>query len=223
MLTTERHALYLGLNPPLSWARGKLIHLPIIQIIPRALESNAIQAAYQQLSCYTHLIFTSQSAVKLFYAYAKILELDGTIAPKIVNQLPCIAVGKATARAIEAHGGNLTATAQTETAEGLTEILQPHSSIGCHFFWPHAAGSRAVLMNFFKEKNVPHTDTIFYETCPLIPKVKPDLSMVNELIFTSPSTIDAFLQIFGAIPKNIRLTTIGPITQSYLEKSLFVR
>ena len=43
----------------------------------------------------------------------------------------------------------------------------------------------------------------------------------DEIFFTSPSTVDGFLNIFGAFPKNgPRLVSIGPITKAYLEKKL---
>jgi uroporphyrinogen-III synthase len=56
-----------------------------------------------------------------------------------------------------------------------------------------------------------------YDTVTQKLEPKPDLNHVQEIVFTSPSTVLAFLEIFGALPKGKKLIAIGPITQQQLE------
>lgn len=217
--TEATHALYLGLNPPHSWDKGPLIHFPVIRIIPRSVYSPEIQTAYQELSAFSHLIFTSQTAVNLFFSYADILKIDR----QLIEQIPCIAVGSATAKAITKNRGNIALTAQQETAEGVVDVLKEIKIERRAFFWPHSAGSRPIIRDFFKTNNIKYQECIFYETHPIDPLSGslPDLTKVKELIFTSPSTVDAFLHLYGSFPNNIQLTTIGPVTQAYLNTRQF--
>jgi uroporphyrinogen-III synthase len=54
-------------------------------------------------------------------------------------------------------------------------------------------------------------DTVSQEICP-----KPDLDQVDEIVFTSPSTVKAFVEIFGGLPRGKKCLAIGPITQQAL-------
>jgi len=152
---TKKSVLYLGLAPPLLWnkmARGILVHLPIIQIVPRPLEHAHIQHAYQHIGDYTHYVFTSQSTVKLFFSYAatliaaRMLSLEDQ---KKIYAIPCIAVGTATAKMVQANGGNLVATAAIETAEGLALELKSFGSQHSHFFLAAFGSLPLRFKNFF--------------------------------------------------------------------------
>jgi len=57
-----------------------------------------------------------------------------------------------------------------------------------------------------------------YRTVFQRPDPVPSLEEMEEIVFTSPSTVEAFLQIYGQIPKNIKITAIGPVTQNVLSK-----
>jgi uroporphyrinogen-III synthase len=41
--------------------------------------------------------------------------------------------------------------------------------------------------------------------------------MFDEIVFTSPSTVAAFKEIFGALPRGKKLVAIGPITEEALD------
>jgi len=212
-------SLYLGLEIPKNWTNTLIIHLPLIQIAPRPFYTPDILDAYHHLAHYSHLIFTSKTAVNLFYAYGNILNLSSK---ELMNK-PAIAVGSTTANAISAHQGRVELVAEEETAEGVVAVLEKLPLEKCSFFWPHAAGSRPVIRDFFQMeriRSVNYRECIFYETLPLRPAIHPDFDTIKELIFTSPSTVDAFLEFFGPIPQDKLLTAIGPVTRAYLEKNV---
>ena len=60
-----------------------------------------------------------------------------------------------------------------------------------------------------------------YDTRTVQPKVVPDLTKVDEIVFTSPSTVKAFLDVFSEIPQDKKLTTIGPVTEQALYGVLY--
>ncbi len=85
------------------------------------------------------------------------------------------------------------------------------------FFLPHSKKARPDLVNFLKRLKIAHFafelyDTFFQKLEPI-----PPLSDFDEIVFTSPSTVEGFLRIYGKLPEDKKLTAIGPITNACLE------
>jgi uroporphyrinogen-III synthase len=59
-----------------------------------------------------------------------------------------------------------------------------------------------------------------YDTVPQKLEPIPDLNAIDEIVFTSPSTVRAFVEIFRHIPQDKTLTCLGPITQEELQKEI---
>lgn len=47
-----------------------------------------------------------------------------------------------------------------------------------------------------------------------------NLNHFKRIVFTSPSTIDNFIKLYGKLPENTEFITRGPITQKHLEEVL---
>lgn len=206
--------LYLGLEVPQNLSHGSVIHCPLIAIAPRPSDDTDIQQAFQDFASYTHLVFTSKSAVSLFSTYVK----GYGFAIEDVQRKCLIAVGQGTAKRIRACGLAPTLIAKEETAEGLVALLAGCDLKGAYLFWPHAALARPVLTDWLISQHIQHRACVFYDTVVQRPPCLPDLQPCNEIVFTSPSTVDAFLEVFGPIPYDKTLTCIGPITQAHLNK-----
>lgn len=206
--------LYLGLELPEDLHHTDVHHYPVIQIIPRSSNSQDIQEAFQALPQYTHVIMSSKNAVRLFFHF---LNQYGWHAD-LLQEICFIAVGKATATLLKEFGIRNLITSKEETSEGIVEELErlPLSKIYC--LWPHSALSRPVLREFLGHSGVRWKECSLYETKSFNPGDPPDLTHFSEIVFTSPSTVDGFLAIYGVLPKDKILKAIGPVTESYLEK-----
>lgn len=195
-------AVYLGLQPPKDTAIKKFHHCPIIEIVPQIRSTRPLPA-------FTHIIFTSKSAVKIFLCYFN---------PKLLMEKTVIAVGSQTASYLTECGVDVDHTPEKETSEGIVSLLERLNLSGATVFWPHSALSRTVITQFLIEKQVPFTEWIVYTTIPREPTPLP--AEFQELIFTSPSTVDAFLLFFNQFPEGVKLTPIGPVTGEYLESMM---
>ncbi len=193
-------AVYLGLSAPKDTLIQKYYHCPIIEIIPK------IDRA-KPLPPFTHIIFTSKSAVKIFFTYFD---------PKTLISSHVIAIGKQTANYLNDYHVDVDAVPSEETSEGLISLLERLDLSQAHVFWPHSELSRPIISCYMKKNNITLTEWIVYTTIFKEPQSLP--AVFHELIFTSPSTIDAFLHFFKKFPKNIRLTTIGATTKKYLSE-----
>lgn len=201
--------LYLGLEVPKQYAYATIVHYPIIQTIPRPLSSPEIQYAFQELPNFTHLIFTSKTAITIFFDYLQ----KSNMALENLHTKMTIVVGKASAEKLAKWRIKPAIVAAEETAEGLVKELLHLNLQASYVFWPHSALSRPILTDHFHQNRVKHYSCIFYDTCPRIMHPLPNLDDISEIVFTSPSTVQAFRRIFGSIPNDKKITCIGPITE----------
>lgn len=206
--------LYLGLDPPIAQQNVKIIHYPVIRVVPRSPENLDICDAFKLLPTYSHFLFTSKNGLHLFFEYLPFfhdhLELKGKI---------FIAVGKKTASLLFQKDFTVLVPKE-ETAEGVIKIFQEKQWSNSLVLWPHSALSRPLLKTFFQESKISFKECILYDTIVNQPEPFPDINQIHEIVFTSPSTVDAFLQLFGTIPEGKIVTSIGPITQKKLESHL---
>ncbi|MBA3816926.1 MAG: uroporphyrinogen-III synthase [Parachlamydiaceae bacterium] len=205
--------LYLGLDLPCELQGKEVTHCPLIKIQPRPKEHAAIMQAFAELSAFTHLIFTSKSAVRIFFDYAAI---QG-VALIELNLKIFLAVGQKTAQELKNYGITQVIVASAETAEGVIALLATLDLKNSFLFWPHSVLSRSLITDWLQAQQLKHYACIFYDTVLNIPEPLPDISSYDEIIFTSPSTIDAFCAIFEKLPINKTLSCIGPITEKYLK------
>lgn len=207
--------LYLGLNPPNSLKQSyNVIHYPVIKIEPYPLSNHDILNTFLKLPQYTHIIFTSQSAVDIFIRNKQALYGACDI---LINKR-ILAIGQNTAGKLKSEGIKVHKIAEDETSEGIVELLKDEDLSNANILWPHSALSRHVITDYLDSQSITYAECQLYTTIPqkLIPV--PDLTTINEIIFTSPSTVDNFLKIYGEIPDNIPIMTIGPVTQARLEE-----
>lgn len=187
--------LYLGLDPS-RWKRDKpLLHYPVIRIAALAISKPA------DWSAITHLIFTSRSAAFHW---------------QWLEEKQVLAIGKGTAEVVEKKGCS-PLIAKEATQEGMIELLKHLALQDAYLLWPRSTQSRLLLSEYLLSLSARVQIVDLYETkCQRLEPV-PSLENIDEIVFTSPSTVTGFLQIYGFLPNNKKLTPIGPITARALE------
>ncbi|MBA3236882.1 MAG: uroporphyrinogen-III synthase [Parachlamydiaceae bacterium] len=216
-----RKILYLGLEISKRWLEenqdAEIFHSPIIEINNRSLDDPTIVTSFSQFYKYTHILLTSKVAVRLFFTA---LSHFGLAREELVNK-NIIVVGKGTEEAVIQRGAVVYKCATEESSEGIVKLLKPLNLAGAHFLWPCSALSRKIIPNFLKENEIPFCQMFLYNTLttPCKTTLHKELPSADELVFTSPSTVDAFLETFETIPWHKKITAIGPITHSRLQKA----
>lgn len=206
--------LYLGLDAPAVKPDEQLVHFPVIKIIPRKPTDEEVRRFYSALPSFTYLLFTSKSAVRIFFEYLSAIG-EGVDSLKHIK---VAAVGRATAEEIRKWGVSVDIVAKEETAEGLCQSLSERISSSDSVGWPHSALSRAVITDFLESIGCTYHACVFYDTTSHHPENVPSLDDIDEIIFTSPSTVTGFLEVYKKIPWGKTLTPLGPVT----EKQLFL-
>ena len=211
-----KRILYLGLDVPHNTFESDYVHYPLIEIIAYPPETPSIVEAFQELGQYTHLIFTSKSAVVLFFQYLSFYHYSVS---DLQNKI-FITVGEKTALKVKEYGCLNVLIAENECAEGIIELLETLSLEKAYLFWPHSQRSRPIINTYLKDHSICFKACFFYNTQTKFPSFSIDFKEFDEIVFTSPSTVSAFLEVFSQFPKNITLTSIGSVTQKVLFETL---
>lgn len=87
-------------------------------------------------------------------------------------------------------------------------------------FYPHSSLSPEDIPLALQELGFDVLSAIVYNNeLPKNPR-RVNLNHFKRIVFTSPSTIDNFIKLYGKLPKNTEFITRGPITQAHLEEVL---
>lgn len=87
-------------------------------------------------------------------------------------------------------------------------------------FYPHSSLSSEAIPLALQELGFNVISLIAYNNVlPKNPR-RVNLNHFKRIVFTSPSTIDNFIKLYGKLPENTEFITRGPITQDHLEEIL---
>jgi uroporphyrinogen-III synthase len=197
--------LFLGLDPSHCCRAGRVIHYPVIRIVKRPLE----RTFFQELPFFSHFIFTSKTAVHFFFC-----ALEECAIPRESFAGRCLlCVGKFTAAALKEQGFD-SLVAEDERQEGVIALLAALKlDQKSYFCLPRSFRARLLIDRFLQEKKIRFQVYPLYDTAPQKLLPLPDLKEIDEIVFTSPSTVDAFYAIFPELPREKILTPIGPVTR----------
>ncbi|MEI8300675.1 MAG: uroporphyrinogen-III synthase [Chlamydiota bacterium] len=211
-----RRVLYLGINLPGFQEGVEFVHCPIIAIKRRDLES--LRFSFVQFLQSTHLIFTSRHAVlftmeAIDYFFGDYLALKDKIA---------IVIGPSTKEALSSC--NITILqAKVFTQEGVISLLDQIDLSDAYLFYPRSSRARPDLAMYLQQKQCSYHVCDLYDTYSVKLSHLPSLGEFDEIIFTSPSTVEAFFSQIKSIPKHIQLTPIGPITAQAIQSQFLIR
>ncbi len=201
--------LYLGLDP----GPQDVAHFPIIQVHFRDKAGTAIKAMIEDIPQYTHIIFTSKMGVKAFVCCLDYY----AVSRKCIEKKVLVAIGSKTAQALETYAMRADVVAPEATQEGIVRWLAMQRLQRAYLLLPTSSGSRAFLSTTLMRWQVRHQLCYLYDTRPT--KEPPiDIRDFDTLIFTSPSTVEAFIALYRALPEDKTLRAIGPITAASLQR-----
>ena len=184
-----RRTLYTGLVCP----NPDYIHTPLIEIKP-------IDYAVPPRESYDYLLFTSRYAVKHW---------KGGFAGRIVS------IGPSTTQALKTAGAENVEQTEIDDSYGVIDyfsrqprgrVLIPRSDLALDII---PEGIKALGFDV-------KTLTVYHNVYPRYVR-RINLSNIQRVVFTSPSTIDNFITTYGDLPSHIEYVTRGRITAQHLK------
>lgn len=188
--------LYTGLTPP----DADCIHTPLIEITP-VDDNAALQSAAHDINRYDYVLFTSRHAAR--YVGAMFAQ-----ARRIVS------IGSTTTAALQKAGVKEVQQVDDNNSYGVIAWFrrQPCGRV----IIPRSNLALPIIPEGLKELGFKvDCITAYINRMPAHPQ-KICLDEVDRIVFTSPSTIDNFISLYGSLPVGKIFATRGPVTEQYL-------
>ncbi|MBI5273905.1 MAG: uroporphyrinogen-III synthase [Chlamydiales bacterium] len=211
-----KKVLFTGLDPTFFALQDPVLHVPLIDIVPRPIHNVEIQNMYHHLHQFTHIIFTSKSAVRIFFNYLK--EMNKSLSD--LASIKILSVGKRTSLELKKNHITNIYTAKEEQQEGIVDLLKEMDLTNAYILMPRSAGARPLLIHFLVEHSIRHYFCDLYDTVYVKPTIDIPFSEIGEIVFTSPSTVNAFFSFFKTLPDHLSFKCIGEITRQALHHYL---
>jgi hydroxymethylbilane synthase len=174
---------------------------PLIEIVP-------LPCSLRALASSSHILVTSRTSLDLLRPFLETTSLQKEI----------ISIGRKTSALAREIGFKTIHTARTETSEGVIELLGRLKLQDAKIFWPHSSLSRRTIPSYLEGANISFSECELYTTRTKRHVEKCALDQFDELFFSSPSTVDAFFELYGLPPDDILIRTQGAITYNYLKE-----
>lgn len=192
--------LYTGLTSP----DANYIHTPLIEIVS-VDDDTQLRRAIADIDSYDYVLFTSRYAAKYVGALS-------------VMHTRIVSIGRTTTKALHQIG-----------VEEVDEVEEDNSYGVLSWFSSQSRGRVLIPRSNLALPIIPEglrqlgfevdCVTAYFNRMPEHPK-KVNLDEIDRIVFTSPSTIDNFIRLYGALPEKKELVTRGPITEQHLQTIL---
>lgn len=192
--------LYTGLTSP----DANYIHTPLIEIVPVDDDTQLLRAI-ADIDSYDYVLFTSRYAAKY-------------VGQLSVKHTRIVSIGRTTTMALHEIGVKEVYEVEEDNSYGVVSWFssQPHGRV----LIPRSNLALPIIPEGLRQLGF-EVDciTAYNNRMPEHPK-KVNLDEIDRIVFTSPSTIDNFIRLYGTLPEKKELVTRGPITEQYLQTIL---
>jgi uroporphyrinogen III methyltransferase/synthase len=200
--------LHLGNHPGRYLHLGTVVHRQIIQCVEAENGSEA-EAYFKSPKPYDWIVFTSGNGIKFFFKKLFEAGLDG----RIFAGTKFAVIGQASGKRLLEFGIQADLCAKVESSKGLLEAFSEIDVSDLSILLPQAEVSSTELPDGLADRGAAINKFPVYKTVEIeIDDV--DLDYIDQIIFTSGSTIRAFVKKFGRVPEPIKAYCLGGPTQA---------
>lgn len=192
--------LYTGLTSP----DATYIHTPLIEIVP-VDDATPLRRAIADIDSYDYVLFTSRYAAKFVEGLS-------------VRHTKIVSIGRTTTKALHQIGVEEVSEVEEDNSYGVVSWFSSQSR--GRVLIPRSNLALPIIPEGLRQLGF-EVDcvTAYINRMPENPK-KVNLDEIDRIVFTSPSTIDNFIRLYGTLPEKKVLVTRGPITEQHLQTIL---
>lgn len=206
-LRKNKRILFTGLSKERFFLKGTYFHLPLIEIKP--LDDYAEFDDYlKNIGNFHWLVFSSRYGVEYFFQRLKNMGLD----VRELRETKIAAVGNSTKMRLEDFGILADVVAKHESAQGLLEEFKRLDIKGKRIFLPRSDLSDKGLTNGLNKLGAKALNCIAYKNAFPVDLPDLDLTVFDEIKFTSPSVVRNFLKKYKGLPGLPKISCIGDAT-----------
>ncbi|ABR46304.1 uroporphyrin-III C-methyltransferase [Alkaliphilus metalliredigens QYMF] len=221
ILVTRTREQASQLSTKLKALGGDVVEYPTIEIRP-AQDIEGVNAKLKRIHQGDYIIFTSVNGVKAFFERLKALKMD----VREMGPGKLVAIGPATAKALEEKGLLVEVIPETYVAEGIIDCLKESIKEGDKVFLPRANIARKALNEGLEALGAQVEEIEIYETVLPVQGEQHLRELLVEgidwITFTSSSTVQNFMDLLGKedrhLLESVKIASIGPITGKTAKK-----
>lgn len=200
--------LLLGHYPERYAHLGTLVHRQIIRCV-ESDDSEQTNRCLSNAGSYNWIVFTSGNGIKYFF---KKLHAQGFDA-RIFSTTKFAVIGQASGERLMEFGIKADLCAAVESSAGLLEAFADMDVSGRSILLPQAEVCSEELPNGLSARGAKIDKCAVYKTIDQeIDDV--DLDYIDQVLFTSGSTVRAFVNKFGSLPAHVKALCLGGPTQA---------
>lgn len=188
-------------------------HTPLIKIEKLDSEIKERLMTVAALKEYDWIIFTSQYGVKFFFEELKQKNID----TQTLNQIKIATVGEVTTKTLSTYHFTPTFESHTQSASGILEYFNTKQLRGIRILLPRSNKGLTSLLEGLLKCGYKVTDLPIYSNRQNPEAVKVNLKDFDKIIFNSPSSVEAFINIYGELPSDMMLVAKGETTKIKIE------
>lgn len=184
------------------------IWTPLIKLTPLA-DKSEIERSAAEIDTYDYLIFTSRHAAQFWAEAAG----DGFTLP---HGITVVAIGETTAAELKSLGIRVDMLPENDDSHGVLRLMA--SRPAGRVLLPRSDKALPIIPDGLRQMGFSVTTVVAYENKVNNSARRVDLRDVDNIIFTSPSTVDAFVWLYGGLPEGKRLIARGQVTRARLRE-----
>jgi len=205
-----RTVLYLGTYPEKYKVFGRLLHFPMIEITATKVEKAA--AIIVDIKKADTILLTSRCGAKYFFEFLA----SRKFAFKQLRSKDFIVIGAETERQLGKYSFAAKLVATEESSVGLFKVMKTSLKLkGRKIIFPRSSLVNPYLEQQLIKAGAKVQKVIVYENSKPEKREWPT-GKIDQVIFTSPSTVRNFLEDYGNIPKDWQIMAKGLPTQNAL-------
>ena len=206
------NVLVLGNHPQKYERLGNIVHRRIINCVP-VDDYTKTDEIFEYINKFDWIVFTSVNGAKYLFERLYLLGKDA----RILASAKIAAIGKTTAQRLKEFGINADMIPANESSEGLLEEFAKIDVNDKKILLPQAEVSSKELPEGLLKMNAKIEKVPVYKTVEIEPE-HVDFDYINKILFTSGSTVRAFVKYFKEVPNNIKSYCLGPPTLAEAKK-----
>ncbi len=203
--------LFTGIAEDMETLRRRyghdVVYTPLIEIA--AVENNeALLTTCEDIDKYDYLLFTSRFAVRYFMRHLNSLP----------DTLRVVSIGETTTKALHQEGIMRLEQVDKDNSYGVVEWFryQPRGRV----LFPRSDIALSIITDGLQSLGFDiHVVTAYLNRMPTNP-LRVNIDDFDRIIFTSPSTVNNFVTLYGTLPLDKQLEARGPITKQAIINQL---
>ena len=204
--------LFPGTHPNKYRHLGVIVHRPLIKSVPLDDYTQA-DKVLKRLNTFDWIVFTSTNGVEFFFQRLNAISLD----TREIGTAKIAAIGKTTAEKLKTFGVLADMQPKLESSIGLLEEFNKISVKDKIILLVRPKVGSIMLFDGLVDTKASIEAVLVYRNVDMEPE-ETDFDFIDQILFTSGSTIRAFVKIYGSVPDGIKVYCLGQPTLNEAEK-----